>query len=290
MDRAARRCPAPFKKGFLLLKIYFVSSLPRSGSTLLLNLLGQNPNHHVTPTNDLVEMIIKIRDSWTSFISFKSQGINNVKPRIISSLRGIIKGFFQVEFEQDKVVFDKSRGWFSYIELLEELLQRKVVLLTTVRDIRDIIASFEKLYRKSYLTRFPVFGDAYYNMQTIEGRARQLLDVKSVLGLSVSRMRDVIKRGLGDRLVVIPFRRLTNDPKGVLKNIHEFLDLSDFNYDPENIEQITQENDELHGMELHKIRRKIEPDEGGSWKGILPENLANELATEYRDINHLANL
>jgi sulfotransferase len=30
--------------------IYFQSSLPRTGSTLLQNLIGQNPNFHVTPT------------------------------------------------------------------------------------------------------------------------------------------------------------------------------------------------------------------------------------------------
>ena len=42
-------------------QIAFQSSLPRSGSTLLSNIVGQNPNFHVTPTSGLLDLLY---DDW----------------------------------------------------------------------------------------------------------------------------------------------------------------------------------------------------------------------------------
>ena len=65
------------------LPIFFVAGLPRSGSTLLMNLLGQNPQNHVTPTNGLIDLIIRIRNTWAQNDTFKSQGLwKVVQPRI----------------------------------------------------------------------------------------------------------------------------------------------------------------------------------------------------------------
>ena len=38
-------------------RIAFQSSLPRSGSTLLSNIVGQNPEFHVTPTSGLLDLL-----------------------------------------------------------------------------------------------------------------------------------------------------------------------------------------------------------------------------------------
>ena len=37
-------------------KIFFQSSLPRAGSTLLQNIIGQNPEFYVTPTSGVLEL------------------------------------------------------------------------------------------------------------------------------------------------------------------------------------------------------------------------------------------
>jgi len=42
-------------------KIFFHCSLPRSGSTILQNILGQNPDFYVTPTSGLMELIYAAR-------------------------------------------------------------------------------------------------------------------------------------------------------------------------------------------------------------------------------------
>ena len=38
-------------------KLFFQSSLPRAGSTLLQNIMGQNPDFYVTPTSGVLELV-----------------------------------------------------------------------------------------------------------------------------------------------------------------------------------------------------------------------------------------
>lgn len=268
--------------------LYFVSGLPRSGSTLLMNLLGQNPKHHVTPTSGLIELVLGIKKSWRNYIEFKSEGLDVAKPRVIKSIKGLMHGYFEDELKDGKIAFDKSRGWLQYIEQLEEILERPIKVIVTVRDVRAIVSSFEKIYRKRSIDYIEGEGPTYFNIQTVHGRAEEILMGGSVVGLTIARLRDALQRGVGDRLIVVPFGQLTNDPKGVMTSLHNQLGLEKFDYDPNNVKQVTFENDVWHGMDLHTIREKIEPFKDIPWEGILPPDLCDKLASEYQDINQMS--
>ena len=41
--------------------IFYQASLPRAGSTLLQNLVGQNPKFHVTPTSGMIDIMLGAR-------------------------------------------------------------------------------------------------------------------------------------------------------------------------------------------------------------------------------------
>ena len=47
-------------------KIFFQSSLPRAGSTLLQNILGQNPDFYVTPTSGVLELVYAARNNYST--------------------------------------------------------------------------------------------------------------------------------------------------------------------------------------------------------------------------------
>lgn len=268
--------------------IYFVAGLPRSGSTLFMNLLGQNSAHHITPTSGLIELFVQIKNRWPEFIEFKAEGLEVVKPRILGALRGLLAGYFERELVDGKTVFDKSRGWLQYIEPLEEVLERPVKVIVPVRDIRAVVASFEKLYRHRGIEYREAVGEGFFQCQTIQGRAQMLLGPQSVLGLSIARLRDALARGVGDRLVIVPYRALTSRPQETMSLLHAALSLEPFEYDPQNVSQITREDDHIHGMPLHTIRRRVELPADRPWKGILPDELCDWLASEYADINQLA--
>jgi sulfotransferase len=268
-------------------KIFFVSGLPRSGSTLLMNFLGQNPNHHVTPTSGLIELFVLIKNRWREFTEFKAQGLEIVKPRIEKTMKGVVYGFFEEEFNQKKVVFDKSRGWIQYIEVLEEVLERQVKVIVTVRSIKNIVASFEKIYRNRQIEFIEATGEDFFKTQTIRGRADLILKSNKILGLSINRLRDAVERGLKDRLVIVPYYSFVCNPMKMISDLHKKLELDWFYYDPNNVKQITYENDMVHGMDLHNIKNEIKIADKDAWKDVLPEDLAFELDQRYDDINKL---
>jgi sulfotransferase len=53
-------------------KIYFLSGLPRSGSTVLAALLQQHPEMHTTATSGLLDMLVGTLEAWAGSLSQKS--------------------------------------------------------------------------------------------------------------------------------------------------------------------------------------------------------------------------
>jgi len=270
--------------------IYFVAGMPRSGSTLLMNLLGQNPNHHVTPTSGLNGLISVVKNQWMNIEPFKAQGLSNIEPRVSSSIRGMMYGFYEKELGAGKIVFDKNRVWPQQIELLEDALNRRIKVICTVRDTKAVVASFEKLYRKSPLSRKIPMGAANLDAQTINGRANLLLGNGGVIGSAINMIRDAYVRGFEDRLIIIPYQDLVSKPLVVVNEIHASLNIPKFKYDPDNVTQITKEDDILYGWgnDLHTIRPKIETPKENPWINILPRDLCERINIEFADINNLS--
>jgi sulfotransferase len=236
--------------------LHFTCGLPRSGSTLLQNILAQNPKFHATETSGFVDVLFGVRNSWPNLIEHRAhprpQGLHNV-------LKAIYEAYYA---DIDKsVIFVKTRGVLPYVEMLEKVLDQKLKILVPVRPVPDIIASFEKLYRETSKVRQPP-GEAenYFQFQTIQGRCDYWMRKDQVVGLALSRLEDAVTRGLSDRLHFVDFNQLTTNPKLTLSNIYNFLEEDLFEHNFDYVEQVTQENDDVHGfVNLHKIQNKVKP-------------------------------
>jgi len=236
--------------------MYFLNGLPRSGSTLLSNILNQNPRFHSTETSGCMDIMFAIRNQWESFIQHKASPCTQ---KMINVIKASMNAYYD---DIDKpIVFDKSRGWLPYIEFVENITQTKMKILVTVRPVVDILASLEMLYRETSKVRQPP-GEAknYYQFQTVQGRCDYWLRNDQVVGISLNRIQDAVRRGLRDRLHFIDFNYLTSHPENSLKKIYEFINEDYYNHDFDNVEQVTSENDDIYGfVNLHKIRNKVEP-------------------------------
>lgn len=230
--------------------IHMISGLPRSGSTLLCNILAQNPEVHSTPTSACHEALFVLRNAWGEWVEHKAA------KSLANNLQPVLNATINAYHNTDRpVVIDKGRGWLSLIELAEFALDRKVKIIVPVRGIPQILSSFEKLHRK---TQAKDQGD-YFQAQTIQGRAEHLLGAEQVLGLAYNRLKDAMMRGLGDRLCLVEFDDLTHNPKETLEDIYKFLELPNFEHDFTSVEQYTHEDDSVHGMDLHTIRKDVKP-------------------------------
>lgn len=253
-------------------KIYFINGMPRSGSTLLCNILAQNPRFHVTPTSGLSELVFGIHQFWKTNPIIKASEVPEKQ-------LAIIKDLFQ-SYHQDTdrpVVFNKSRGWVSKIELVENALGYSIKILTTTRKITNILASMEKLYRKE-IKNINSPMDNNIQMQTLEGRLSMWTSQDGLVGNAFNSIRDAVMRGHRSKIHFVDFEKLTTTPKQVLGYIYDFLDEEPFEHDFNNVPQYTKENDAEHGFtDLHTIRPKLEPvkDDSKEILGYMHEQFAN---------------
>ena len=237
-------------------KFYFVSGLPRAGSTLLENLLAQNPRFHATETSGIMDVMFTVRNNWSEMIEFKAAPNDEALIRV---LRGILENYYS-NIEKP-VVFDKSRGWLSQIEMAEGVLGYKVKIIAPVRDLRDVISSFELLWRKNApYQQLAQEKINYFDFQTLKGRVNTWLRGDQPVGLAYNRLTDAVRRGYSDRILFVDFDDLTQRPKETMRIVYDFLGEEYFEHDFNNVEQVTSENDAVHGIRnLHKIRSKVEP-------------------------------
>lgn len=246
-------------------KFYFIAGLPRSGSTLLCNILNQNPRFHATPTSGVLPLLLTIRNNWNKISAFAAVRNEPAKLRVLQS---VLHSFY-ADIERP-VVFDKNRAWSSHFEMLETILGYKPKMLITVRDVRDVLASFEKLWRKESRTGQTPQEKAFpQEFKTITGRCDVMMKSSQPVGDAYNRMKDSFLRGHKDHMHIIEFEKLTTQPKQVMRDVYEFLGEPYFQHNFDEVEQTTKEDDYFHGFtDLHTIRKEVRPVKS-DWKTIL---------------------
>ena len=246
--------------------IYFLGGLPRSGSTLLCNVLAQNPRFHATQTSGMMDVMFNVRNCWSNLIEHQAKPNDAALKRV---LHATMQSYYA---DVDRpVIIDKCRGWCAYAEMAEAALGHKCKILVPVRDLRDVLASFEKLHRnRSRLASPPGEAQNYFMMQTVEGRCDFWVRGDQPVGLAYNRIKDAMQRGFADRMHFVSFEKLTSQPAETMAAIYKFLNEDPFDHDFNNVAQVTTENDMIYGLGdgLHSIRSKIEP-VPSQWQTVL---------------------
>ena len=237
-------------------KFFFISGLPRSGSTLLCNILAQNKDLYVSKaTSGCHDVLFGVRNQWDKLLEHQAEGVDyNQLKRVLSS---ILNGYHSTDKD---LIVDKGRGWLSLIEMAEFILGYTPKIIVPVRNITEILSSFEKLWRNSTGSSQWNFEQAeYIKSQTAEGRCDIWASGGQPVGLAYNRIKDAIGRGHKDKLLFLEFDHLTSYPKQALQMVYNYLELPYFEHNYNQVDQYTQEDDDgVHRIpNLHKIRPNI---------------------------------
>lgn len=262
-------------------KIYFQSSMPRSGSTIFQNLMGQNPDFYVTPTSGMLELVFGARVNYTNSPEFKAQDSELMKKGFVSFCKGGMEGYFNAITDK-KYVLDKSRGWGVYRPFLESFYPNpKIICL--VRDLRSVLSSYEKIYRKNQHKSDPIRDDATSRGTTIHKRVDEWMHPTNTIGRAVERIFEMTRQGFDDKILFIRYEDLCLNPEYEMKKVYDYLELPYFEHDFDNIEQITTEDDEVYGLstDLHKIRPSLEL-KPNDFKQILGVDISNWAYENYK--------
>lgn len=258
-------------------KIFFNSSLPRSGSTLLQNIMGQNLDFYVTPTSGVLELVFGARANYTSSPEFKAQDAEDMKRAFKAFCRDGIFGFYN-SLTEKPYVLDKSRGWGYYRDFLDFFYPNPKIICM-VRDPRSIFSSMEKNFRKNP-DKANMTSDAEMRNITTEQRIDTWVNSQPV-GLAFQRLYQIIKEGRDKSMLFIKYEDLTKNPEKEVSKIYSYLELEPYVHDFQNVTQLTKEDDEVYGVfGDHKIQSKIEyrdPD----YKQVLGVNSSNWIKQNY---------
>jgi sulfotransferase len=260
--------------------IFYNSSLPRSGSTLLQNLIGQNPDFYVTPTSGLIELVNGARNAYNNSQEIRAQEPSVMEKAFIDFCREGMQGFF-MNITDKPYVLDKSRGWSINYRLLG-LFQDNPKIVCMVRDLRSIYSSMEKNFRKNPHKENYVQNPAELVGTTLNKRV-DIWAQGHPVGISVDRLQDVIQQGLDEKILFIRYEDLMDNPEEEMKRFYEYVGLPYYEgHNFETIEQVTHENDVIHGIYGdHKLRREFErkPDD---YNEILGYELSTNIKNHYK--------
>lgn len=260
-------------------KIFFQSSLPRAGSTLLQNVMGQNPDFYVTPTSGVLELVYAARANYTSSPEFKAQDAQEMRQGFLNFCNQGVNGFFNAITDKPYVM-DKSRGWGIHYGFLNSFYPNPKIICM-VRDLRGIYASMEKNFRKNQDKDSGIVNHAQMKGTTTEKRVDVWAQSQPV-GLAIERLQQILKEGTGSQMLFVKFEDFCSDPEKEMKRIYNFLEVPYFQHDFNNVEQITKEDDEVYGIYGdHKIKSKIEPLKP-DYKDVLGVGACNWIKSNYQ--------
>jgi sulfotransferase len=260
-------------------RIFFQSSLPRAGSTLLQNILGQNPEFYVTPTSGVLELIYAARVNYTNSPEFKAQDQNLMKLGFIRFCHDGIFGFYNA-ITNKKYVLDKSRGWGIHYGFLNEI-EPDPKIICMVRDLKDIYASLEKKFRNNQLMDSGIVDHAKMQGTTTEKRIDIWANSQPV-GLAIERLQQIFKEGNNKHMLFIRYEDLITNPRREMERIYSYLELPLFYHSFDRIEQITKEDDSVYGIYGdHTIRTKLEGIKSDA-REVLGDNICNWIDDRYK--------
>jgi sulfotransferase len=240
------------------IKIFYQSSLPRAGSTLLQNILAQNPDFYVTPTSGLLELVFGARLSYTNNPEFKSQDSGQMKKAFLAFSRAGMEAYFRALTNKPYVI-DKSRGWGVHHDLLTLIFGEEPKIICMVRDLRQILASMEKKFRQNPDRNRPIESHANLSGTTTFKRMVQHLQSPPV-GLALDRIIEIHQRNWHKKILFVRFEDLTMDPQATMQRVYAYLGIPEYRHNFDQVPQVTQEDDDVYGIPgLHDIRPKVEP-------------------------------
>ena len=249
-------------------ELFFISGLPRSGSTLLSAILRQNPDFYAdisSPVQGLVASTINVITGSES---------NHLidEPRRKHILRALVQSYYDGVAPQ--TVFDTSRGWTAKTSLLKELYPQTKIICC-VRDLPWILDSFERIAAKNTLYNAALTDDE--SRQTVTTRCDALMDVKKEG--QVVKPYYFLEEGMllnPDMIMLMEYESLCKKPESVMREIYQFIGKPYFDHDFDNVEYENEVFDRALNMKsLHTVRRKVTWEERPT---ILPRSVWEKYA------------
>lgn len=222
-------------------KMFFLTGLPRTGSTLLSAILSQNPDILTEGLSGLLQLMLYNLEANQNLPGF-TEALDNTNRQ--EHFKTMISEIPHIYYKNtpSKIIIDKQRGWINpyNTNIAKTYIESKPKFIVMVRPIKEIIESFYYLAIKN--------DKMNWFKEIMEPN-------KPPFRNSVDGFKKAINQRVED-FIIISYKNLTEMPEETIKQLYEFLEIPYFEHDFSKITNKYQEGDYGIGG-LHEVRKEI---------------------------------
>jgi len=235
---------------------FFLTSLPRSGNTLLGSLINQNNNVTVSANSILIDVLFKLNEIKIFnkyYHNFPDeQSFDNIS-------RNVFNNYYQ-NYKAHKIINRGMWGTTGNLYLLKKIIKKpKFIIL--YRPVLECLASFIRIEKPN----------------NIQEACNYYMGEKGIINMSLCSIKNILKEK--EESILIDYKDLMTDPIKTIKTIFNFIEEDFINIKINNFNQFSANNisydDSVLKSPLHTIRTdKIELNKYNI-KDYLPSNIIN---------------
>ena len=234
------------------------TGLPRTGSTVLMNILQQNPRIFTTATDPLPniiheQLLINLRYSEP----FQAMSTKQADDAVHGMVMGAVGGWYGGLTQKD-VVVSKARHWSNIHYMFPSSK-----ILVTIRDLRDIVESFDKINRN--IKSLHTYGDDKKLYPSFTDEQKYTYHFKTSNALTGALHNELpvfmdLFQKTENKVKFIRYEDFLRQPMKVLESVYKFFNEPLYKHDLENISQSEMfEHDNAYFREKtsHKTKEKF---------------------------------
>lgn len=234
--------------------LFFLSGLPRSGSTLLGSILSQHSEIQVTPTSPLSDLLCLIDESFSKLDIQYTYDKENITT---NTYKALLENFYN-HIEKPYVI-DKHRAWTRNLQSVYRFTGKSPKVIATNRRVSEIISSYISLIEKNQQDDNFIDNHLRQHHLPINTDTR----VECLWKNYVSDPYESLVFGLQhfrNNIHLVDYNDLVNNPEKEMNKIYEFLEISSHQHDFSNIlNTCAEDKDHEWGLNhLHTIRPKLQ--------------------------------
>jgi hypothetical protein len=259
-----------------------LTSLPRSGSTLLMHILNQNPLFEIGPDSELANLLHHNKnfiENQIFYVQLSNEEATNCFTKFCEKGSEAWVTEIVGELNKNKIFVDKSRHWLKDLDYFFTIFPN-IKIIITIRDIRGIINSFERINSSSlYVNRKSFHESLDFDLQ--KNRIDKILNMFYLKDgfFSLKELVDMPKKYI-NQIKICRYEDLIENPIKYIKEIYEFLNIEYYNHNLKSIQQKFFNDNVYQPYGCHRIKNKLTSDIDKSFS-YLRKDIQDQIVSEY---------
>lgn len=234
-----------------------LTSLPRSGSTLLMSILGQNQKFHLGDDSEIGNLLNHNKQFMINSIHHFQLPHEVASECFYEFCRKGTGAWISNIMPEDKIFLDKSRHWLKDLDYFFNIFPNLKIIIN-IRDLRGIVNSFEKIHNNSLF----IDKGSFYNQLNFDLQMQRVSNILNINYLrdGITSLKEIvdIPKNYKNNVFICKYEDLLDDPAAEMGRIYEFLDLPVYKHNFDEIEQKPYNDNPYQPYGCHRIKPKVE--------------------------------